>query len=290
MSSSELTRVERGMGGLTCVRVASPEARGEMYLHGGHVMSWAPAGGEDVLFVSRQARWEPGRAIRGGVPVCFPWFGAHRSRSDAPSHGFARTREWRLDGIEETASGVVVTMCLESDDETRRSWPHEFRLVHRVTFGRALTMELVTTNTGDVPFHFEEALHTYFRVAAIDRVRIHGLDDLRYLDTLTNPPATRTESGVITFEGETDRIYLAPMAPIAIEDDGRRVTLQTVGAGAAVVWNPWIAKARALADLGDDEWTGFVCVETCNVEPRGVDLAAGETHVMSVTAVVDALS
>lgn len=281
MDGYRFTRIDTGLGGLPRVRVESPQAEGEMYFHGGQVMSWKPAGMGEVLFVSREARWKTGRAIRGGVPICFPWFGPHRSNAQAASHGFVRTKEWTLESIVERDEAVTVSMQTESDDAPRCVWPASFRLIHRVTFGRTLTMALVVTNTGDAPFHFEEALHTYYRVSHIDRTRIQGLEGLSYLDTLAAPPE-RIESGVVTFTEETDRIYLDPPPAIVIEDGERRVRLSTAGSRAAVVWNPWIAKARALQDLADDEWTSFVCVETCNVRPHEVELAPGREHVMRV--------
>jgi glucose-6-phosphate 1-epimerase len=282
MPQSRFAHVAPGAGGLSRVRVESPLAEGDMYFHGGQVMSFKPAGGDEVLFVSRQARWEAGRPIRGGAPVCFPWFGPHRSNPQAPAHGFVRTRMWQLESIEERTDGVVVSMSTESDHESRQMWPSSFRLVHRVTFGRTLTMELIVTNTGGEALRFEEALHTYYRVGSIERTQVLGLEGAQYLDTLFKPWEQKSQQGAVGFSGETDRIYLDPRPSLAIEDDVRRITLTTTHANAAVVWNPWVEKAHALQDLGDDEWPRFVCVETCNVERRSVDLDAGREHVMGV--------
>jgi glucose-6-phosphate 1-epimerase len=281
-------RISPGHGGLPRVRVASPHVEGEMYFHGGQVMSWKPAGIDNVLFVSRQARWEPGKPIRGGVPVCFPWFGPHPSNPEAPAHGFVRTKAWSLESINETDEAIVVSMFTVSDDESQRWWAPSFRLVHRVTFGQTLTMELIVTNTGDEPLGFEEALHTYYRVADIDRTRVLGLEGLRYVDTLVRPSLEKAQDGAIEFTGETDRIYLDSHQPIVVVDGAaRRLTLTASQAHTAVVWNPWVAKARALQDLADDEWPQFVCVETCNVERRAVTLAAGRQHVMRVIVSAD---
>jgi glucose-6-phosphate 1-epimerase len=288
MTPRRFVQIGPGNGGLTRVRVDSPHAEGEMYFHGGQVMSWKPANGDEVLFVSRQARWEAGRPIRGGVPVCFPWFGPHRSNPEAPAHGFVRTKAWELESITEIDEAVIVSMFTAEDNESRRWWPSSFRLVHRVTFGRTLTMELIVTNTGDESLRFEEALHTYYRVRDIDRTRVLGLEGVKYLDTLVRPPEEKTEDGTIAFTGETDRIYLDPRPSVGVEDGAaRRLRLTASQARTAVVWNPWIAKARTLQDLADDEWRQFVCVETSNVERRAVDLAAGQQHVMRVVVSVD---
>lgn len=274
------------------VRVTSPLAHGEMYLHGGHVTSYSPVDGPrigpDVLFMSRHAYFEDGRAIRGGIPVCFPWFGALAGRSDAPSHGCVRTRAWALDAVEQTAAGVTVTMSTSSDSHTRALWPGDFRIVNRATFGSSLTVALTVVNTGSAPFDFEEALHTYYRVGAIDNVLVRGLDDVRYLDALDDN-RERTQADAIGFAAEVDRIYLDTSRPVLIDDrsSARRLRVSTDASHTTVVWNPWVAKAHRLADLGDDEWREFVCVETCNVAPRPVTLAAGAAHTMRMVVAVE---
>jgi glucose-6-phosphate 1-epimerase len=279
-TSTRFGRIVAGAGGLERVRIESPAAEGEMYLHGGHVTSWKPTGWDEVLFMSRLARFETSRAIRGGVPVCFPWFGAHPSNAQAPSHGFARLKPWKLDAIKEPGGVVTVTMSLTNDQDTELWWPSRFRLEHRATFGATLTLELIVTNTGDTPFTFEEALHTYYRVGDIRHVRVRGLERKRYLDALDFSHEKMQEDEIV-FAEETDRIYLDTVKPVTIDEAGRR-TLQitTERSHATVVWNPWVDKARALADLGDEEWQRFVCVETCNVAPRAVDLAPGHQHAM----------
>lgn len=254
-----------------------------MYLHGSHVTSWIPAGADEVLFVSEQARFEDGRAIRGGVPVCHPWFGALEGRPDAPAHGTVRTKAWQLDAIEQTADGVAVTMSTTSDEGSRAWWPGDFHLRHRVTFGASLTMELTTTNTGTTSFDLQEALHTYYRVGSIHDVGVHGLEGVRYLDSLDGK-RDRTQAGAIAFASEVDRIYLGTGSPITIEDASlnRRIVISTERSRSTVVWNPWIDKARRLADLGDEEWRHFVCVESSNVAPVAIPLDPGAQHVLRV--------
>ena len=288
--SLHFTRIVTGPGGFQLVKVESPVAEGEMYFHGGQVMAWKPSGAEEVLFVSRQARWEPGRPIRGGAPICFPWFGPHPSDPQGPAHGCVRIRAWQLDSITETEGVVTVSMSTSSDDDTRRWWPSSFRLEHRATFGSTLTLELAVTNIGLVPFSFEEALHTYYRVGRIDDVRIRGFEGTRYLDAI-DAWREKPQEGEIVFTSETDRIYLDTVKPITIDDGAiRRVRVTARRSHATVVWNPWMGKARALADLDDEEWPHFVCVETCNVSPRAVELGAGEQHVMRVTVAVESRS
>lgn len=176
-----VAQVCEGNGGLPRVRIASSRAQGEMYLHGAHVTSWRPAGNDEVLYLSTESQWQEGQAIRGGIPICFPWFRSKGNDAKAPAHGVVRTRSWDLDSIVESEEGVAVTMFIESDEQTRRWWPGEFRLVHRATFGSELKLELVCTNTGTTPFRFEEALHTYNQIADVVSVRLQGLDGTHYL-------------------------------------------------------------------------------------------------------------
>lgn len=267
------------------VRVTTSEAAGEMYLHGAHVTSWKPSGADEMLFVSEKARYEDGKAIRGGVPVCFPWFGALEGHPSAPSHGCVRTKPWQLDSIAEAGGAAIVTMSTRSDDDTRRFWPADFLVVHRVTFGVALAMELTVTNTGDAPLRFEEALHTYYRVGDIGNVRIHGLSGTRYLDSVDGN-REKVQQGEIAFTGETDRIYLDTNTPVdLVESAGpRHLHIAADNAHATVVWNPWIGRAQAFADMSDDEWRDFVCIETCNVtSSAAVSLSPGQQHTMRAT-------
>lgn len=163
-----VARICEGNGGLTRVIIANSRGQGEIYLHGADVTSWRPSGQAEVLFLSSKSRWQEGQAIRGGIPVCFPWFRGRAGDPHAPAHGFARTRRWQLQSILENDAGITVTMSLDSDEQSRQLWPAEFRLLYRVTLGAELMLELVCTNTGTKPVRFEEALHAYNRVSEVE--------------------------------------------------------------------------------------------------------------------------
>jgi glucose-6-phosphate 1-epimerase len=270
-----------GNGGLAKVRITSPEVEGEMYLHGAHVTSWKPAGAAEVLFVSTQSRWENGHAIRGGVPICFPWFGDKADDPKAPAHGFVRTQAWQLESIVHVGGAVTVSMFIESNEGTRRWWPAEFRLVHRVTFGSELSLELVVTNTGKTSLRFEEALHAYHRVGNIENARVRGLDTVHYIDK-TDSYRKKMQHGEIAIASETDRVYLNTAGAIELEDPvlHRRTRLTKENSRTTVVWNPWVDKARSLSDFADDEWMKMICIETSNVSDFAVDLAPGQQHKM----------
>ena len=284
-----VARVVAGNGGLSKVAVTAPGASGDMYLLGAQVTSWRPAGQVEGLFLSGQSRWEAGRAIRGGIPICFPWFGNRAGDPQAPAHGFARTAPWRLDAIRQSGDAVDVTMVLDSGAETRSRWPFDFRVLCRATFGTALVVSLVVVNTSTSAFTFEEALHTYYAIGDATTVRVGGLERARYLDKVDGGREC-VQDGQIAIASETDRVYLDTDAAVEIVDAslGRRIRVRKTASHATVVWNPWVEKARALADLGDDDWRGLICVETANVLPRAITLTPGEQHVMTMTATIAA--
>jgi glucose-6-phosphate 1-epimerase len=285
-----IVQIVSGNGGLPKVRVTSRLASAELYLHGAHVTSWQPADAEEVIFLSEHSLWEDGRAIRGGIPVCFPWFRAKADDPHAPAHGVVRTREWRLDSINAEEDGsVIVSFSTESDASTRRWWPHEFRLLHRVTISATLQLELVATNVGPTTMRFEEALHTYFRVGQADNARVRGLDQVAYLDNMDGN-RRKIQSGDVVFAAPIDNAYLNTGGALQLIDPilHRAMRTDKVNSATTVVWNPWQQGAAALADLGNDEWRNMACVEASNILDAAVPLAPGEEHTMRATLSVAA--
>jgi len=280
-------KICEGNGGLPRIQIKGSQAEGEMYLHGAKVTSWRPVGNDEVLFLSTKSRWQEGQAIRGGIPICFPWFRAKADDPNAPAHGFVRTKSWQLESIIEDKSGVCVSMSIESDEQTKRWWPAQFRLVHRVIFGPELTMELVCTNTGKTALRFEEALHTYSRVADVAEVRLQGLNTVRFLDN-TDSNTEKMQRGDVTIASATDNAFIGTQNDVDLIDPKlrRHIRLKKANSLTTVVWSPWREGAARLGDLGDGEWTQFLCVEASNILDASVTLAAGERHKM--TAVLSA--
>ena len=277
----DTAQIVEGTGGAPKVCVTSAEAAGEIYLLGATVTSWKPRGREEVLFVSSQSRWEQGRAIRGGVPICFPWFGAKTDDPSAPAHGFVRTKPWQLESIAQTGRGITVSMFTASNEDTKKWWPGEFRVVYRATFGPDLGLELEVTNTGNTALHFEEALHAYLRVGNVEKVRVRGLDTIRYFDK-TDSNREKTQQQELTIISETDRVYLNTTDAIELDDPlmQRRTRIRKENSRTTVVWNPWVEKAHLLPDFGDEEWRRMICIETSNVSDYSLALAPGERHTM----------
>jgi glucose-6-phosphate 1-epimerase len=282
-----IAKVVEGNGGLPKVRITSRGAVGEMYLHGAHVTSWKPAGKEEVFFLSSQSRWEHDRAIRGGIPICFPWFGNKADDPKAPAHGFVRTKAWQLESIAQLGDEVIVSMFTESDEDTKRWWPADFRAAYRVKFTSELGLELVVTNTGTTSLRFEEALHAYHRVGNVLKTRLAGLSGITYFDK-TDSNRKKTQQGEIAIVSETDRVYLDTNNAIEMEDPvlRRRTHVAKENSRTTVVWNPWVQKAHSLTDFADDEWMQMICIETSNVSDFAVHLAPGQTHTMKALVTV----
>jgi glucose-6-phosphate 1-epimerase len=279
--------ISAGQGGLPRIAITTPAASAEIYLHGAHVTSFQPAGSAEVLFVSTQSSWEDGKAIRGGIPVCFPWFRNKLDDPKAPSHGVVRTKTWTLDAITYDGQVATVSLSTASDAGTRAWWPYDYHLTHRVHIGKSLVQELVMHNTGSVPLRFEEALHTYFRVGGAEHVVLSGLSGVTYLDN-TDGNQAKVQEGDVVFIKQTDRAYMETTHALEIFDPvlRRRIRLGKEDSRSTVVWNPWSTGAAALKDMGDDEWRSMTCVEASNMRACGVDLGPGQQHVMKTTIAV----
>jgi glucose-6-phosphate 1-epimerase len=270
--------------GLVKAAISLGGMAGELYLQGAQVTAWQPAGGRPVLFTSPNAVFAPARAIRGGIPIIFPWFGPNRHAPAAPQHGFARTAMWHLDDVETAGSeSLTLTLSLDDGDVGSPSWPEPFRATYTVTFSRTLSLRLSVQNRATHPIVFEQALHSYFAVSDIAAVGISGLTGTTYIDKTEAGRREQETEPLVTIGAETDRVYLDTPARCAIQDRGwrRRVVIEKSSAASTVVWNPWAEKGAALADLGDPAWRGMVCVETGNIADNEVRLIAGGEHEMS---------
>ena len=277
--------MEPGRGGLEKLVIATPLAAAEVYLHGAHVTRYQPVGQPPVLFMSDQSRFEAGKAIRGGVPICFPWFGPLEGHPGATAHGFARTSFWDLRSARAEPDGsVTVRLGFNCHEDPGTDWPHAFTAEYAVTVGPTLRTALTIGHDYGEPFSYEAALHTYLHVGDVRRVTVHGLANTPWRDKVLGREVAGVD-GPITFAGETDRVYLDTTAAVTVDDPalGRTITVTKEGSPSTVVWNPWAAKARALSDFGDDEWPAMVCVETANIGGGAVTLGPGQSHTTTAT-------
>jgi glucose-6-phosphate 1-epimerase len=272
--------------GLVKARISLDGVTGELYLQGAQVTAWRPPDERPVLFTSPNSAFAPGRAIRGGIPIVFPWFGASRHMPTAPQHGFARTAMWRLDGVEAAGSGsLTLTLSLDDGDVGSPFWPECFRAIYSVTFAQTLSLRLAVQNRATHPILFEEALHSYFAISDVTEIAISGLAGTIYIDKTDAARRKLQTADLVTITAETDRVYLDTPGQCVIEDRGwrRRIVVEKDGAASSVVWNPRAEKAAAMVDLGDPAWRGMVCVETGNIADDEIRLAADAEHQMSTT-------
>jgi D-hexose-6-phosphate mutarotase len=197
-------------------------------------------------------------------------------------HGFARLSEWTVESAESRGEQTSITLGLKDTPDTQKLWPHKFAARYTVTISDQLALELAVTNTGSASFSYEEALHTYFAVADIKSTNVEGLAGADYIDK-TDAMAVKTQgSKPIRIVEETDRIYLNTTSTCTVHDPGnkRKLIIAKENSDTTVVWNPWIAKAKAMADFGDDEWPKMLCIESCNVNTAALNLDAGATHTL----------
>jgi glucose-6-phosphate 1-epimerase len=271
-----------GNGGLPCIFVETELATAQIYTHGAHVAHFQPRGQEAVLWMSAHSAFAPNKPLRGGVPICFPWFGPRADDTSSPAHGFARLYEWQLAATEQNQAGnITLRFALAADAATLALWPHRFACEYSVTVGATLEMALRVTNTDDHVWTFEEALHTYFVAGDARQVSISGLASTRYIDK-TDELREKKHSDDITFTRETDRAYLDTAADCILTDPqlARRIRVSKHGSQTTVVWNPWTRKAAAMPDFGDDEWPQMLCIETANALSNAVVLQPDESHTM----------
>ena len=276
--------------GFTYIEINNAKAHATISTYSGQVLSYRPkTQKDDLLFVSDKAYYESGKAIKGGIPVCWPWFGADPDDLGRPAHGFVRNRQWEVSGSESLADGSTkVVLELVDSEETRKIWPHPFKLNIEITVGDSLGVALVTHNNGDENVTISQALHTYFYVGDIGKVSVLGLDGVEYLDKVDDFDE-KTQSGPVTINGEVDRIYKGVSGELVIEDEslGRKIRIASTGCSTAVVWNPWSEIAASMGDLDDEDYRKMICVETANAGPETVEVAAGNSYRLEAVYTID---
>ncbi len=285
---------EQGEGGMTMVQVSNSLAEARINLQGAHIMRWSPRGEQPVIWVSEDATFAPGKSIRGGVPLCWPWFGPHDTESSFPAHGFARTVPWAVIASEQLDDGRTrLQFQIEDTNQGRTQWPYPTELTLTITVGRSLEIDLCTRNAGTEPMTVGQALHTYFEVSDVSQVQVQGLEGCDYLDKVDGFKR-KQQVGAVTIDQEVDRIYLGSVADCLIDDPGlqRRIRISKQGSASTVVWNPWQATAEKMGDLGKGNmgYLNMLCVESANAAEDVVNIAPGEEHHLSVSYQVEALA
>jgi glucose-6-phosphate 1-epimerase len=266
--------------GMIVAEVANQHALANIVLQGAHIATFQPRGEEPVIWLSPYAKFAPGKSIRGGVPICWPWFGPHKTDSKLPGHGYARTVPWEVLETKALPDGsTFLSFGLIENETTRAQWPHASTVQLAVTVGKALRVELITTNTDTKAFELGEALHTYFHISDVAKTTIRGLDNCAYLDKVQDFTHCTQKDGIV-IESEVDRVYINTAADCVIEDKGlkRAIRIAKQDSMSTVVWNPWTEKADKMGDFGENGHRGMVCVESGNAMENIVTLAPGATH------------
>ena len=282
---SKRVKFSRGPEGFVWIDIQNEFGSARLTLHGAHVTSFIPAGSDDVLWVSQKSMFVPEKAIRGGIPVCWPWFGKHKTSPELPTHGYARLCDWEVASVSSCPEGDGVELHLAPEKVPAKWQPLPVELTFQAAVEKDGILRLVLSmlNCGEQPVAISSALHTYFAVDAIENVAIDGLEDVRFVDSLTG--TENSESGPIRIAAETDRVYLDCENDITLRDGSHYTEIVRDGSRSAVVWNPWIEKSKNLADFGDDEYHRMVCIESTNALDDTRILEPDEFHVLA-TAII----
>ena len=270
-------RFVEGRGGLPMIAIDNGKAQATISTYAGQVLSFKPRGAaQDLLFVSDKAYFAEGKAIKGGIPICWPWFGPDPEDRDRPTHGFVRTWPWHVIATQVLPDGATgITLGVADNASTRAIWPQTFNLFLQISIGQTLKLELVTRNAGDLAFSITQGFHTYFNVGDIRDVKVLGLEDHSFIDKMAQD-AEETQVGPITIDGEVNRIYQGVDRDLIIEDGtlGRCIRIRGIASSTCVVWNPWIETAASMADLKDDDFQRMLCVETVNTGDETIEVPA----------------
>lgn len=271
--------------GLVMIDVDNRLAQATISLQGAHLIDWRPVNADPVIWLSGQAQFSSGKAIRGGIPVCWPWFGDHADNPALPAHGFVRASPWTLQSVDTRDDGATCLLFkLETSAQSRALWPYDFELRLSVAVSSTLDMTLESTNHDSQLMTISEALHTYFNVSDVRTVEISGLDQSVYLD---KPDGFREkiQTGNIMINDEVDRVYLDTAADCIIEDPGlgRKIVISKTGSQSTVVWNPWVEKSTAMSDMDEQAYLHMLCIESANAASNRVELQPGDSHSLQVS-------
>lgn len=285
---------QKGDSEFPFIQINTRHADATISLYGGQVLAFKPRSQvHDLVFVSPNALHQHGKAIRGGIPVCAPWFGSAPAELNAPSHGFARLQLWSVRETSIDMDGVArVMLTLQDSPETYEVWPHGIQWELVITVGKTLHLQLTTRNTGHTTFKLTQALHTYFAVGDVEQAYILGLDGVTYFDNAAQGHGElKQQIGTVGIHEEVDRIYTESPAEIQLLDGvwNRRISITASGSHSTVVWNPWEVIAAKMADLPDAAYRDFVCIETSNAAADVITLAAGAEHQLAVEYSIESL-
>ncbi|HOT13707.1 MAG TPA: D-hexose-6-phosphate mutarotase [Bacteroidales bacterium] len=273
-----------GKGGHVYAKIDNRFAACEVSLYGAQVLSFEPHGEPDIIWLSKKSHYDKGKAIRGGIPVCFPWFGPHAEEKTYPQHGFARLIDWQVENVNNNPDGTTyIALYLCQNDFTKTYWPYDFEARVIITVGEQLKVELKVTNTGTEEFSYTDALHTYFHVSNIEDICVEGLMNAKFYN---GPGATQLEAQNVeqlTITKEENRRYIGHSGACSFIDNGynRKITIEKTGSNTTVLWNPWADTIKTMGDMPSDGYKNMLCIEPANAFNDIIALKAGESHTLS---------
>jgi glucose-6-phosphate 1-epimerase len=282
---------KEGKGGLHSVHIVNQFASSEISLYGAHILSFKPTKGKELLWLSENSFFTEGKPIRGGIPLCFPWFGPNTSDNTLPPHGFARIMYWGVEEILDLPdnSTRLILKC-ESNESTRKIWPFEFNAKLIIIIGEKLDITLQVINSDTREFKYTDALHTYFLISDTANVTLGGLENSSFRAGFQDDLLQQTDK-LLSISKEENRRYIGHTANCVIYDNGfnRKITVAKRGSKTTVVWNPWIETSKSFTDMTLDGYKTMVCVEAVNAYDDFVLLQPGESFNLSAELSVDNL-
>lgn len=273
------------------IHIETALAQAEISLHGATVLSFQPAHSQQLLWLSEQAVFDGKKAIRGGIPVCWPWFGKAQ-QAGLPAHGFVRNQTWSLETLEKTENGIIkLRLAIQDSAESLAIWHHKFKLTLDIEVGETLKLVLTTHNLNAETLSITEALHTYFNIANPETLQIEGLQLSTHIDTLYADRGREVQINKVALTPPRDSVYLEQLGPLVLEDEGHRrhIMIEKQNSRASIVWNPGPEIVKGFADIDNEAWREFACVESGNVWDEQVVIAPHETHSMSVEYSIEAV-
>ncbi len=271
---------ETDKNGVVRIVVKNDLSDAEIYLHGAHLTHFQPKGEAPLIFDATKSRITPPKTVHAGIPICWPWFGAHPVDSTKPQHGFARDMQWQLKNTRNLDSkAIVVVLTLHENPQTKRLFPYDFALELTFTIGQTLNVALKSTNTGKEPFTITQALHTYFSISDIETIAISGVEGTPFVD-YTDNRKEKCEERTLAIHQEVNRVYVPTDAACTITDTAlkRKIVIEKSGSRSTTIWNPW--QESGLHDLPDDKYREFVCIETTNALQDAILLQTDESHIL----------
>ncbi|MCF7501794.1 MULTISPECIES: D-hexose-6-phosphate mutarotase [unclassified Pseudoalteromonas] len=279
MKLSPSVTIEQSETGLEFIKVASEFCDATIFLQGAQITEFTPTGKKPLLWVSQQEDYQEGKGVRGGIPICWPWFGVSQHEG-WPAHGVARTGLWRAEQVKEEENSIYISLSLPMNQIDEKYWPHKTKLLVEFILSTSLEVRLTTTNLDNETLNFTQALHTYFPTPAIEETKVDGLQGSKYIEFGEGP---FEQHDLVSFARETDMVYTQAQDTQRIITPDGIIEVSRENSRSCVLWNPWIDKSKRLSNFADDEYHVMLCLEAANVLEDSVELAPGDKHTLATS-------